>query len=102
MWGESRARLKRTTALAFRAAYMFRPGAIEPLHGHNPGLRCTPALHRDKAAAADSSLGFPKFHFDTEQIARAMLAVAQNGAPKRILEIKDIRALALARDKADP
>jgi hypothetical protein len=29
----------------------------------------------------------------TEQIGRAMLAVARNGAPTRILEARDIRAV---------
>ena len=31
----------------------------------------------------------------TEQIGRAMLAVARHGFPKRVLESKDIRAAAL-------
>jgi hypothetical protein len=37
---------------------------------------------------------FPDFMLTTEQIGRAMLAVARNGAPKRILESKDINAIA--------
>ena len=36
----------------------------------------------------------PDFILTTEQIGRAMLAVTRNGAPKRILESKDINALA--------
>jgi hypothetical protein len=37
---------------------------------------------------------FPNLILTTEQIGRAMLAVARNGAPKRILESKDIVAAA--------
>jgi hypothetical protein len=36
---------------------------------------------------------FPGSILTTEQIGRAMLVVARNGAPKRILESKDIYAL---------
>jgi len=37
---------------------------------------------------------FPNLILTTDQIGRAMLAVARNGAPKRILESKDINAIA--------
>jgi hypothetical protein len=35
----------------------------------------------------------PNFILTTEEIGRAMLAVARHGAPKRILESRDIRAV---------
>jgi hypothetical protein len=38
---------------------------------------------------------FPGQILTTEQIGRAMLKVARSGAPKRILEAKDIDALEL-------
>jgi len=88
--------------LPFRAAYMFRPGAIEPLHGAQSRTRLYRLLYiATKPLLPILRWAFPNSILTTEQIARAMLAVARNGAPKRILEIKDIRALALARDKAD-
>jgi hypothetical protein len=40
---------------------------------------------------------FPDQVLTTEQVGRAMLAVARVGAPKPILESQDIRALAVAR-----
>ena len=35
----------------------------------------------------------PKYVTTTVQVGRAMIAVAQNGAPKRILETDDINAI---------
>jgi len=59
-----KARLKTHTALAISAAlYVSPPAPSSRLHGTNPGLRCTACLHRDKAAAADSSLGLPQIPF---------------------------------------
>jgi hypothetical protein len=37
---------------------------------------------------------FPDSILTTEQIGRAMLAVVRKGSPKRILESRDIRAIA--------
>lgn len=82
--------------LPFRAAYMFRPGVIEPLHG----AQSRTTLYRLFYIATKPLLpilrwAFPNSILTTEQIAHAMLAVARNGAPKRILQSKDIRARAL-------
>jgi len=81
-------------ALPFKGVYVFRPAAIQPLHGI-----------RSKTAwinAAYAVLGplYPVFkHFvpdyvtTTEQVGRAMLAAARRGAPKRVLENADINRL---------
>lgn len=81
--------------LPFKAAYMFRPGVIQPLHG----IRSKTASYRMLYAAGKPVLpllrwAFPNYILTTEQIGRAMLAVARRGASKSILESKDIRALA--------
>ena len=81
--------------LPFKAAYMFRPGFIQPLHG----IRSKTTVYRVFYILAKPLLpmlrrAFPNFVLTTEQIGRAMLAVARNGAPQRILESKDIAALA--------
>ena len=81
--------------LTFKAAYMFRPGFIEPLHG----IQSKTALYRRlytlmKPIAPILRRAFPESILTTEQIGRAMLAVAKHGAPKPILEAKDIRRLA--------
>jgi len=85
--------------LPFKAAYMFRPGAIQPLHG----VRSKTAMYRLLYILTTPLLSllrraFPDLILTTEQIGRAMLAVARNGAPKRILESKDINAIALGTE----
>lgn len=81
--------------LPLKAAYMFRPGAIQPLHS----IRSKTTAYRLGYIVAKPLLpllrwAFPDSILTTEQIGRAMLAVARNGAPKRILESKDIVAAA--------
>lgn len=78
----------------FKAAYMFRPGFIEPLHG----VRSKTAAYRVFYAVTKPLLSvlrraFPNSILSTEQIGLAMLAVAKHGAPKQILESRDIRAV---------
>jgi len=81
--------------LPFRAAYMFRPGVIQPMHG----IRSRTAAYRVLYTIMKPLLPvfrwtFPNLILTTEQIGRAMLAAARNGAPKQILESKDINAVA--------
>lgn len=81
--------------LPFRAAYMFRPGVIEPLHG----IRSRTRAYRILYAALKPLLpilrrAFPDHILTTGEIGRAMLAVARSGAAKRVLESADIRAAA--------
>jgi uncharacterized protein YbjT (DUF2867 family) len=80
--------------LPFRAAYMFRPGIIQPLHGIKSKTRLyqffytilNPVLPLLKSA-------FPQAITTTEQLGRAMLHVAKHGYSKPILESKDINTL---------
>src|ERR1700685_1147755 len=81
--------------LPFAAAYMFRPGFIEPAHGEISRTK----LYRILFTFAKPLLPllrrlFPNQILTTEQIARAMLNLATHPYPKHILEIKDIRAVA--------
>lgn len=95
MW----ARVKRSTeqallALPFRAAYMLRPGVIQPLHGARSKTSWYNAFYT--VARPLLSLAhrlFPQYVLTTEEIGRAMLKAAQEGAPGAILETADIRAL---------
>lgn len=75
-------------------AYMFRPGFIEPLHG----IRSRTSWYRvfyaiNKPVMPLFRLAFRNFMLTTEELGRAMIAVAQNGAPKKILESRDILAV---------
>jgi uncharacterized protein YbjT (DUF2867 family) len=80
--------------LPFRAAYMFRPGFIQPLHG----IRSKTRLYQTIYTILNPILpllksALPQFVTTTEQIGRAMLQVAKHGFPRPILESKDIASL---------
>ena len=80
--------------LPFRAAYMFRPGVIQPLHG----IRSKTKLYQTFYTVLNPILpllksAFPQLITTTEQLGRAMLKVAKQGFPKPILESKDINQL---------
>jgi uncharacterized protein YbjT (DUF2867 family) len=81
--------------MPFRAAYMFRPGLIIPLHG----IRSKTALYRVFYSIGRPLLpvlkaAFPNQVLTTEQVGRAMVNAVRFGAPKRVLESGDIRELA--------
>jgi uncharacterized protein YbjT (DUF2867 family) len=95
MWarvkGETENRLLR---MPFKGAYMFRPGFIQPLHG----IRSKTALYRIPYLIIRPFIPllkalFPKMITTTEQVGRAMIRIAKQGAPKRLLENMDINAL---------
>jgi len=80
--------------LPFKAAYMFRPGFIQPLHG----VKSKTALYRIPYAILGpfNSLFlkfFPKYATTTEVLGRALIKAARDGAPERVLESQDINAL---------
>ncbi len=77
--------------MGFEAAYMFRPGLIVPIDG----IRSKTGVYRTVYAALRPLLplllrAFPKQVTTTEQVGRAMLAVAKRGYPKQVLEAADI------------
>jgi uncharacterized protein YbjT (DUF2867 family) len=77
--------------LPFKAAYMFRPGLIVPLHGIKSktlGYRLFYAPTRPLLRLLYAA--FPKFATTTEQIGLAMVKVAKQGAAKPVLETSDI------------
>ncbi|MEI9975762.1 MAG: NAD-dependent epimerase/dehydratase family protein, partial [Ignavibacteriota bacterium] len=78
----------------FKGAYVFRPGVIEPRHG----IQSRTTAYRVGYVLMKPLMpllrwAFPGQILNTEQIGRAMLRVARSGAPKRVLESKDISAL---------
>jgi uncharacterized protein YbjT (DUF2867 family) len=81
-------------ALPFKAAYMFRPGIIRPLHG----IRSKTPLYQAFYTAFRPLLGLmawfaPDSLTSTEQMGKAMINAAQDGAPQRHLENRDINRL---------
>ena len=80
--------------LPFRAAYMFRPAGIQPLHGIRSKTAWVHAIY--VAVAPLLSLlnrVAPKYMTTTEQVGRAMIRVARDGYPRPVLESEDINRL---------
>ena len=84
--------------LPFKAAYMFRPGLIVPLHGIRSSTRWYNAAYFViKPLVPVLEKVAPTTITTTERVGRAMLAVARNGYPTHILEMADINRLGTSR-----
>lgn len=80
--------------LPFTAAYMFRPGAIVPLHGVKSKTKLYQFFYTTLGLLLPMLYRiFPRYVTTTEQIGRAMLKVAKHGAPKSVLETWDINEI---------
>ena len=92
MWARIKGRTENDLLkLPFRAAYMFRPAGIQPLHGIRSKTGWVQAIY--VAAAPLLSLLHrlaPAYMTTTEQVGRAMIKVARDGYPKPVLESEDI------------
>jgi uncharacterized protein YbjT (DUF2867 family) len=95
MWARVKGKTENALlAMPFKAAYMFRPGYIQPLHGIASSTRLTRVLY-----AVTGPLFpvwkrlFPNYVTTTEQLGLAMIHVAKHGAPKRILENQDLASV---------
>jgi uncharacterized protein YbjT (DUF2867 family) len=80
--------------LPFKAAYMFRPAGIQPLHGIKSKTAWVQAVYV-VAAPVLTLLNrvAPKYVTTTEQVGRAMIKVAKDGYPRPVLESEDISRL---------
>ncbi len=82
-------------ALPFKRAYMFRPGFIQPMHGvksRTPLYRVLYAITTPLFPVVKLLSG--KSAITTEDVGRAMIEAAATGAPKPLLENRDIKELA--------
>lgn len=79
--------------LPFKAAYMFRPGLIQPLHGIRSKTKAYRVFYTLSAPILPLLKRLLPSVTTTEQIGRAMLIVAKRGAPKAIFEAGDISRL---------
>jgi hypothetical protein len=95
MWARVKGRTENALLrLPFKAAYMFRPAAIQPLHG----IRSKTKLYRAFYVIATPLFPvlkwlFPRYVTTTEQLGRAMIKVAREGNPKHVLEPGDINRI---------
>jgi uncharacterized protein YbjT (DUF2867 family) len=94
MWARVKGKTENDLLALLPNAYMFRPGYIHPMNGEKPRSRVYrvlipvvrplyPVLRRL----------MPKSVTTTELLGRAMIVVAERGAPKRVLETPDINAV---------
>jgi uncharacterized protein YbjT (DUF2867 family) len=99
MWARVKGRTENALlSLPFKAAYMFRPGLIVPLHGIRPSTRWYNAAYfAIKPVVPILERLAPTTITTTERVGRAMLAVARSGYPTHILEMADINRLGTSR-----
>jgi uncharacterized protein YbjT (DUF2867 family) len=99
MWARVKGRTENALlSLPFKAAYMFRPGAVIPVHGVRSSVGWYNAAYVVlKPLYPVLSRIAPNFLTTTEKLARAMIAVARNGYPTHVLEMSDINRLGAAR-----
>jgi uncharacterized protein YbjT (DUF2867 family) len=90
MWARVKGRAENDLMkLPFKGVYNFRPGLMTP----KPGQKHLKTFYRVALVFAPLlKLIFPTLTL--EQVGRAMIRCVQSGAPKQVLEVKDIRALA--------
>jgi uncharacterized protein YbjT (DUF2867 family) len=97
MWARVKGRTENALlSLPFRAAYMFRPGAIMPLHGIRSSTRWYNAAYAIiRPIYPLLSRVAPTMITTTEKLGKAMIAVARNGYSTHVLETSDINRLAV-------
>lgn len=94
MWAQVKQRTEDALLAIFPSAYMCRLAALLAMHGEVSQTRWTrisyavfrPLLPLVRAVAPGSVI-------TTEELGRAMIRAARHGAPKRVLENVDLRAL---------
>lgn len=80
--------------LPFKAAYMFRPGFIQPLHGITSKTRLYRVIYAMTGPLIPLLKAlFPNQVTTTGEVGHAMISVAKLGFPKPILESRDISGL---------
>jgi len=80
--------------LPFKAAYMFRPAGIQPLHGIRSKTGWVQAIYVGTAPLLSLLNRLtPTYMTTTEQVGRAMIKVARDGYPKPVLESDDINRM---------
>ncbi len=81
-------------ALPLGAAYMFRPGFIQPARGVVSSISWYRAIYAATGWMYPAlSRVFPKSLMTSATLGRALIAAAKHGAPKRVLEAADVNAL---------
>lgn len=91
MWARVKGRTENALIALLPNAYAFRPGFIQPLHGVRSKTRWYRLLYAVISPLAPLLRRlFPRGVTTTEQLGIAMLAVAERGFPRRVLENRDL------------
>jgi uncharacterized protein YbjT (DUF2867 family) len=95
MWARVKGRTENALLrLPIKAAFMFRPGVIQPLHGVRSKTRSYQLFYTLTAPLLPLARRlFPRHVTTTEQMGRAMIKLARQGGPKQVLETADINAV---------
>ena len=95
MWARVKGRAENALlAMPFKAVYVLRPGIIQPLHGIASRTGWYNVFYKVMAPVMPwLKRVYPNGVTTTEQIGRAILRLAREGYPKRILESRDINDL---------
>ena len=94
MWAQVKGRTEKARLDLFPNSYMFRIGALRAMHGEVSKTRWTRILYAvfrplwplARVIARGTMI-------TTEELGRAMIHVARHGAPKRVVENRDLIAL---------
>jgi len=97
MWARVKGRTEAELLALFPSAYMIRLGVLVPAHGEVSRTRWVriaavvvrPLVPLVRAIAPDVLIG-------TDELGRAMIRAARDGAPNRVLEMRDLHSLASA------
>ncbi|MBR0714229.1 epimerase [Bradyrhizobium liaoningense] len=94
MWARVKGKTENDLAkLPFKATYMFRPGGIQPLHGARSKTGWVNAFYVATAPLLSLTHRLaPRLMTTTEKVGRAMIGVARDGYPTRVLENEDINS----------
>jgi uncharacterized protein YbjT (DUF2867 family) len=94
MWARVKGRTENALLRLPLSAYLFRPGFIRPMDGIESKTPSYRIFYRVLAPFMPLlGRALPNQVLTTREIGRAMLSVARQGYGKRVLEIRDIRAV---------
>src|SRR5882724_1495164 len=94
MWAQVKKRTEDALLDLFPSAYLFRLGALRAAHGEVSKTRWTRIAYTYfRPLWPLVSMIAPGAMITTEELGRAMIRAARDGAPKRVLENRDLRAL---------
>jgi hypothetical protein len=94
MWARVKSRTENEIIRLFKNGYAFRPGIILPVNGEKSRVAAANWFYTFTSPLYGIlQRAFPRQVITTEELGRAMLHVARNGAPKHVLEQPDIGML---------